>query len=480
MKPFRVVLAVLAALVVAEPAAAQHPDNTLIQVTGKPEVYRVVGGAPVWLSTCGYDPANCPSNIQQVSDLSLYRAYPRDGVTIRNYDPSGAVYRFAGGAPLWMGKCDASSPCPEQYQVDAGSLRLGSPSWIRQYPVDGTVVRNVDDGGFYRFAGGAPLVTRCDIGPGCVNPPTIDNGTIDANGTNGATPPHLRQLPADGTVVHNIDNNTFWRFAGGAPLLLGGCAGCAVVTVDNRTFELDGTARAARPHMLPAPVDGTFLTTGARTFRVAGSGVVQVFDCSHLGGCPGAVAIDDHTIGSRAGGRLLGSPKDGTILRALPSKTNWEIISGKRRQTYANVTSWVEVDDAALGAIAVDTTPAPPVIKEAFAPLITGRYNLKSRRTRFTALSVRSLPAGAKVVITCKGGKSKGCPYKKKSYTPTKGRIDAMKSFRKARLRAKAVVTVTVTAADGQRKLTKWTMRATKLPKRADSCAPAGARLKRC
>ena len=71
-------------------------------------------------------------------------------------------------------------PCPEQYQVDYGSLDPARLSHIRQYPLDGTVVRNIDDNGYYRFAGGAPLVTRCATGAGCVNAPTIDNGTIAA------------------------------------------------------------------------------------------------------------------------------------------------------------------------------------------------------------------------------------------------------------------------------------------------------------
>lgn len=480
MKSFPAVLAVLVALVAAAPASAQLPDNSLIRVVGTAPVYRVVGGAPIWLSDCAYIPEGCGA-VREIGSLNGYGPYPRDGVTIRNYAPgSGAVYRFAGGAPLWLSKCNAASPCPEQYQVDYGSLDPARYSHARQLPLDGTVVRNIDDGGYYRFAGGAPLVTRCDIGPGCVGPPTIDNGTIESNGTNGATPAHLRQLPIDGTTVKNIDDGSFWRFAGGAPLLLASCAGCDAVTVDNRTFQLNGTATATMPHMHSAPLDGTFLTTGARTFRVAGAGAVQLFDCAQLSGCAGAVTVDDGTIASLGGGRLLAAPRNGTVLRGLPSKQLWEIIGGKRRQTFANVSGIVDVDDGAIAALALDTTPVT-VLTPTFSPLVTGRYNLRARRTRFTALSVRNVPAGAKVVITCKGGKRKGCPYKKKTYTEfAKGRVDAIRSFRKKRLKAKAVVTVTVTSAAGERKITKWTMRSTKLPRRADSCAPAGARLKSC
>jgi hypothetical protein len=481
VKSFRVAFVVLAALVFAEPAAAQYPDNTLIQVTGKAEVYRVVGGAPIWLSTCGFDTANCPSQVRQIPDLSAYRAYPRDGVTIRNYETGGAVYRFAGGAPLWLGTCVAASPCPEVYQVDNRSLSDLSRSHIRQFPLDGTVVRNIDDGAFYRFAGGAPLVTRCASGAGCVSASTIDNGTIEKNGTNGPTPAHLRQLPPDGTTLRNLDDGSFWRVAGGAPLKLGGCGGCAAVDIDNQTLELNGTATPAMPHLRSAPPDGTFLTTGARSFRIAGGAAVLLTDCTPLAGCPGAVPIDDGTITGLGGGRLAATPKDGTVLRGLPSKQTWEIIGGKRRQTFASVAGVVDVDDGAIAAFPVESTQVSvPVLTPAFSPLITGRYNLKRHRTRFTALSVRNLPAGARVVITCRG-KHTGCPYKKKTYKQfSKGRVDAIKRFRKARLRAKAVVTVTVTSAAGERKVTRWTMRSTKLPKRSDRCAPAGGRLTRC
>ena len=87
------------------------------------------------------------------------------------------------------------------------------------------------------------------------------------------------------------------------------------------------------------------------------------------------------------------------------------MIGGKRHETFANVSGVMSVDDGAIAAIAVDTTQVNvPVLTPTFSPLITGRYNLKQRRTRFTALSVRNVPAGATVVITCKGG---GCPTKK-------------------------------------------------------------------
>ena len=92
-------------------------------------------------------------------------------------------------------------------------------------PADGTVVRNVNDGGFYRFAGGAPLFVRCDMGAGCTAPTMIDGQTMAKLGTYTPATPRMRQFPPDGVVVVNGDDNQHYRFAGGAPLPIAAPAG---------------------------------------------------------------------------------------------------------------------------------------------------------------------------------------------------------------------------------------------------------------
>src|SRR6202008_1794435 len=124
------------------------------------------------------------------------------------------------GAALWLSTC--ADPCPH-LQVDTESLRPGDH--VRQYPEDGAVVRNSRDGGFYRFGGGAPLVVRCDIGPGCVNPPVVDGATFDNHGANEESIQRMRDSPADGTVLTNVDDGSFYRIAGEAPLPLSACSG---------------------------------------------------------------------------------------------------------------------------------------------------------------------------------------------------------------------------------------------------------------
>ena len=75
----------------------------------------------------------------------------------------GGTYRFAGGAPLWISSCGYAPTCAGRFRSTTSS---DTAHIRRRCRADGTVVRNVNDGGFYRFAGGAPLFVRCDMGAG--------------------------------------------------------------------------------------------------------------------------------------------------------------------------------------------------------------------------------------------------------------------------------------------------------------------------
>ena len=227
-------------------------------------------------------------------------------------------------------------------------------------PADGTVVRNVNDGGFYRFAGGAPLFVRCDMGAGCTAPTMIDGQTMAKLGTYTPATPRMRQFPPDGVVVVNGDDNQHYRFAGGAPLPIAAPAGAKQI-IDSRTLVQQGTATAALPHMRPNPADGTFLTAGGGVLARGGwrrRARSPTAACSAT--APGAVPVDPATISGGGGGRLLAVPRDGTVLRGMPSNGLWEIIGGQRRQTFVNVAG-VQVDDGAIGLIPVPPNPAPVV-----------------------------------------------------------------------------------------------------------------------
>jgi hypothetical protein len=191
--------------------------------------------------------------------------------------------------------------------------------------------------------------------------------------------------------------------------------------------------------------------------------------------------VDAGTIAGLGGGRLLATPKDGTVLRGLPSKRTWEIVGGKRRETFIARLDAVDVDDGAIGLIPADGPgPAPPA-PEVFKPVISSGYKVFRRYTRFTSLKVRDALPGSVVTVSC-AGKRKGCPFKKAKQHRLKGTSLNVYSrwFKKAKLKHKSTVTVRVTSPAGARKQQVFKIRSRKLPVRTTRCAVAGAKFSRC
>ena len=68
-------------------------------------------------------------------------------------------------------------------------------------------------------------------------------------------------------------------------------------------------------------------------------------------------------------------------------------------------------------------------------------WRLFGKRTQVGTLTLAGAPKGAKVTITCKG---KGCAFKKAKLTANGGKIKLAKRFKKRKLAAKTVITITV------------------------------------
>jgi DNA-binding beta-propeller fold protein YncE len=97
-------------------------------------------------------------------------------------------------------------------------------------------------------------------------------------------------------------------------------------------------------------------------------------------------------------------------------------------------------------------------------------------------VTVTGLLTGSSVTITCKAkAKSKGCPFKKRSFKPAGGFVNATKALKKAKLRKGGVLTIEISKPGWTGKL--FTFKITgkkKAPKPVIKCVPPGGKPAAC
>jgi hypothetical protein len=110
------------------------------------------------------------------------------------------------------------------------------------------------------------------------------------------------------------------------------------------------------------------------------------------------------------------------------------------------------------------------------AATVSSGWKVFARYTKLTSLKVKGAPAGAKVRVSCKGGKKKGCPFKKKTSTvDAKGKASLTKRFKGRKLKPGAVIEVRISAPSAIAKVLRIRIRDDKAPKRVTLCLPPGA-----
>ncbi|HWC47303.1 MAG TPA: CHAP domain-containing protein, partial [Solirubrobacterales bacterium] len=121
-------------------------------------VYRLAGGAPVYVSN--WAAVGGPQPVRNLSDaeFATLPQYPRDGTLLGGSD--GRVYVVAGGAPLWVSNWAAIGGPQPSIGIDGAAVAHAGEGvpWdhLRSYPADGTLLGS-SDGRVYVVAGGAPL-----------------------------------------------------------------------------------------------------------------------------------------------------------------------------------------------------------------------------------------------------------------------------------------------------------------------------------
>ncbi len=343
-------------------------DGTIVNTTNDGRVYEFVGGAPLYVSSWdaiggprssipidGWDVAN-PGN-----PAAHVREYPADGSLIATTD-DGMVYEIVGGAPLYVSNWEAIGGSRPAVGVDGWDVaNAGNPySHLRPYPADGTLVNTTNDGRVYEFAGGAPLYVSSWEAIGGSRPSVPIDGWDVANPGNPAA--HVREYPADGTLIVTTDDGRVYEIAGGAPLYV---SSWEAIGGSRPALGVDGwdVDNAGNPysHLRPYPADGTFLNTSTgRVYRVAGGSPFAVSSWDVFGGVQPYTTIDQWDVDNDSNpyAHLRSAPLDGTVVEGLPSGTYWSFEGGLRTQVPA-ASGATGVDDFGLGAFAMPPEPAP-------------------------------------------------------------------------------------------------------------------------
>ena len=334
-------------------------DGTFVSYQGN--VYRMAGGAPLYVST--WSAFGGPQPTQALSDQqwAALRPFPADGTVIRTAQ-NGEIYVVVGGAPTYVSTCAVT--CAVQVNIDQWDIANAgtTPSHLRAYPVDGTVIRTAQNGEIYIVVGGAPTyVSTCTVT--CAAQANIDQWDVD---NAGFAPTHLRQYPADGTVIRTAQDGNVYIVAGGAPLYVSTCAvTCAIqANIDQWDVANAGTVPA---HLRPYPADGTFVrtSTGA-VYEIAGGAPFYLDSWATVGGQQPYTNIDQWDVDNRANpaAHLLPSPASGTVVSGLPSGDQWAFGSQACRSATAAASAPVPVPDSGVAAYTLCPQVVTPTLPD--------------------------------------------------------------------------------------------------------------------
>jgi surface antigen len=197
------------------------PSGTFLKVRETNEVYRLVGKAPVFVSTWTAFGGTKATHLISSTSVATLPARPAEGTFIKGAQ-RGEVYRIAGGAPVAVTTWTPFGGVKPFVTVDQVAIdRAGTGGHYNRLsakPADGTFVRGAQRGEIYRVAGGAPVYVSTWTAFGGVKPfVTVDQVAIDMAGT-ATKYNHLRFRPLDGTILAASPSTSYFVVSAGAPL----------------------------------------------------------------------------------------------------------------------------------------------------------------------------------------------------------------------------------------------------------------------
>jgi hypothetical protein len=173
---------------------------------------------------------------------------------------TGQIFRMAGGAPLYV-----NDPSSVGNPTSFTSVGVAKYNLLNPVPLDGTFLQT-QSGFLYRVAGGFPFpIAQPSLYPG-INPVQIDSWDVD-NADNPLS--HLSLSPADGTVVRGRPSGQAWIFSQGRRTRVPARSAVAVDDSALNQFPLAPCLVPRLGHLSLTQVRGLLSLTNCRLGRVA-------------------------------------------------------------------------------------------------------------------------------------------------------------------------------------------------------------------
>ena len=329
-------------------------EGSFVHPTDSRYYYRIVGGAPVLVTTWKAYGGVQPYAVIDPPQFAKLLPFPKDGTFLRD-TTTRRVYRMAGGSPLAVAPADAPDlpGWGSAEVVDVDHWSFVRHDHLRVWPYDRTELCRVDNGYCYLVAGGAPMyVPRDQIAA----TPGWQNKHINlVSGAEFATYTNLRANPVDGTFLCDAQTAACYRTAGGSPLLMG--------PSDPRVPGFNPATALRAPHwefahathLRAHPLEGTVLCPVGDTqcYVVAGRAPIAIARSSSP-----AVAT---TAGIRVSRteflrplHLGARPVDGTVLRAAQTHSLYVVRGGAAQLVPPSASSGVAGTPILIDQTAVD------------------------------------------------------------------------------------------------------------------------------
>lgn len=198
------------------------PSGTFIKVRETGQSFRLVGKAPVYVTSWSAFGGTQKTFLVSSTSLATLPARPAEGTFIKGAQRK-EVYRIAGGAPVIVTTWapfggTRPSIVVDQVAIDRAGTG-GAYNHLNAVPANGTFIKGTQRSEVYRISGGAPVAVSswANVG-GYRTPVYVDQVAIDRAWSGGKFN-HLRFHPKDGTIIKAMPGTASYKVAAGVPVL---------------------------------------------------------------------------------------------------------------------------------------------------------------------------------------------------------------------------------------------------------------------